>query len=119
MEPRASSQALRQLPTPVRPVVDATDVSVPDGYFVEPVVVGLSFPTAMCFDEEDGTLFFSEGGSTWPTRPYILSIAGRISASRHGLRVTSNPVRRPSRSGFPGTEAPAVRGARWPAVPLE
>lgn len=67
---RVSQSAIRNLPTPVRPRVDPADVVVPDGYTVEALVVGLSFPTALCFSD-DGTLFFAEGGSTWPTRPYM------------------------------------------------
>lgn len=67
---RSSREALRTLPTKARPVVDPADVVVPDGYEVEALVVGLSFPTGMGF-AEDGTLFLLEGGSTWPTRPYM------------------------------------------------
>jgi len=62
--------ALQRLPTPARPKVDPGDVQVPDGYSVEAVVAGLSFPTGMGF-APDGTLFILEGGSTWPTRPYM------------------------------------------------
>lgn len=67
---RASTEALRALPTPARPIVDASDVVTPEGYTVEPVLVGLSFPCGMGF-ADDGTLFILEGGSTWPTRPYM------------------------------------------------
>lgn len=66
----ATKQDLHNLPTPARPTVDATDVVVPDGYVVEPVMAGLSFPTDVTF-ADDGTLFVSEGGSSWPTRPYM------------------------------------------------
>jgi glucose/arabinose dehydrogenase len=66
----ASPGDLQRLPTPGRPRVDAADVVVPDGYQVEVLVVGLSFPTGMGF-AEDGTLFILEGGSVWPTRPYL------------------------------------------------
>lgn len=66
----ASQQDLHRLPTPARPTVDAADVVVPDGYTVEPVMVGLSFPTDVTFSD-DGTIFVSEGGSSWPTRPYM------------------------------------------------
>lgn len=68
---RVSASQLRQLPTSARPVVDPNDVRVPDGYKVEVVAAGLSFPTGMGF-AEDGTLFILEGGSTWPTRPAML-----------------------------------------------
>src|SRR4051812_34103960 len=67
---RASREALHRLPTTVRPVVDPADVIVPQGYEVEPVLVGLSFPCGMGF-ADDGSLFLLEGGSTWPTRPYM------------------------------------------------
>lgn len=67
---QASPDDLRALPTSARPVVDARDVAAPDGYTVEPLLVGLSFPTGMGF-AEDGRLFILEGGSTWPTRPYM------------------------------------------------
>jgi glucose/arabinose dehydrogenase len=74
MELRAtptSRETLRSLPTPARPIVDASDVEVPEGYEVEPVLVGLSFPTGMGF-APDGTLFVLEGGATWPTRPGLI-----------------------------------------------
>src|SRR5436309_270296 len=67
---RASRDALRRLPTTARPVVDPADVVAPEGYEVEPVLVGLSFPCGMGF-ADDGSLFLLEGGSTWPTRPYM------------------------------------------------
>ncbi|AKD05060.1 hypothetical protein POKO110462_17865 [Pontibacter korlensis] len=66
----ATRQALHNLPIPARPKVDAADVVVPEGYVVEPVMVGLSFPTDVTFSD-DGTIFVSEGGSSWPTRPYM------------------------------------------------
>jgi len=65
----ASRHELHDLPTPARPLIDAADVVVPDGYTVEPVLVGLSFPTDVSF-ADDGTIFVSEGGSSWPIRPY-------------------------------------------------
>jgi hypothetical protein len=65
---RVTAETLKSLPTPVRPRIDAAAVWVPEGYKVEPVVAGLSFPCAICFDE-DGRLFVAQGGSTWPTRP--------------------------------------------------
>ncbi len=67
---RTAHERLRKLPTSARPVVDAADVQVPEGYEVEPVLVGLSFPCGMGF-ADDGSLFLLEGGSTWPTRPYM------------------------------------------------
>jgi glucose/arabinose dehydrogenase len=75
VEPRAtrvSPEALRALPTSARPRVDARDIQVPEGYRVEPVLVGLSFPCGMGF-AEDGTLYLAEGGTTWPTRPWMPS----------------------------------------------
>ena len=67
---RETPDALRHLPTRARPVVDAADVAVPEGYDVEAVLVGLSFPCDLAFDDE-GAVYISEGGSTWPTRPYL------------------------------------------------
>lgn len=69
---KTTQEALRNLPTSARPVVDARDVLVPEGYEVEAVLVGLSFPCGLAIGD-DGTLFISEGGSTWPTRPYMPS----------------------------------------------
>ncbi|MGC9665317.1 PQQ-dependent sugar dehydrogenase [Planosporangium sp. 12N6] len=66
----AEREALQELPTPARPRVDPADVVVPAGYRVEVVLVGLSMPCGMGF-AADGTLFVLEGGSTWPTRPYL------------------------------------------------
>ncbi|SEG94337.1 Glucose/arabinose dehydrogenase, beta-propeller fold [Thermomonospora echinospora] len=65
-----AARAVERLPTLVRPKVDPGDVVVPDGYAVEACVLGLSFPTGMGF-ADDGSLFVLEGGSTWPTRPYL------------------------------------------------
>ena len=65
---KGSNEAIRQLPTRARPRIDPADISVPEGYSIEPVVVGLSFPTDLCIDQ-DGTIYIGEGGSTWPTRP--------------------------------------------------
>jgi glucose/arabinose dehydrogenase len=66
----ASPDMLANLPTPGRPRVDPADVVVPDGYQVDVLIVGLSLPTGMGF-ADDGTLFILEGGSVWPTRPYL------------------------------------------------
>lgn len=65
---QASPEMLRNLPTTVRSTVDASAVVIPEGYRIEPVVIGLSFPTDVAFDGEGG-IFIGEGGSTWPTRP--------------------------------------------------
>ncbi|PRY03391.1 glucose/arabinose dehydrogenase [Pontibacter ummariensis] len=67
---KAASDGKLELPTPARPLVDTADVVVPEGYTVEPVMAGLSFPTDVTFSD-DGTVFVSEGGSSWPTRPYM------------------------------------------------
>ncbi|WP_232311148.1 hypothetical protein [Robertmurraya korlensis] len=58
------------LPISPRPLINPDDVWVPEGYKVEVVAVGLSFPTGMGFSD-DGTLYILEGGSTWPTRPAL------------------------------------------------
>ncbi|GHA80725.1 PQQ-dependent sugar dehydrogenase [Pontibacter akesuensis] len=67
---RAPVGALRNMTVPARPVVDPADVVVPEGYQVEVAMAGLSFPTDIAF-ADDGTVFVSEGGSSWPTRPYM------------------------------------------------
>jgi glucose/arabinose dehydrogenase len=61
-------EALRNLPTRARPRIDPSDVWLPEGYAIEPVVAGLSFPTDLCFGE-DGSIYIGAGGSTWATRP--------------------------------------------------
>lgn len=65
---KGTMKDLKSLPTTIRPNLDPNDVWVPEGYKVEVVMAGLSFPTGMCA-ANDGTLFINEGGSTWPTRP--------------------------------------------------
>ncbi|MDD9207929.1 hypothetical protein PU560_15845 [Georgenia sp. 10Sc9-8] len=67
---RAGTGALSDLPVPARPRVDPSHVVVPPGYTVDVMVAGLSFATGMGF-APDGTLYLLEGGSTWPTRPYM------------------------------------------------
>jgi hypothetical protein len=57
---RSSLETLHTLPTPVRPIVDPSDVKVPQGYTVEAILAGLSFPCGMGFTD-DGTLFILEG----------------------------------------------------------
>lgn len=69
---RTTPEALRALPTTGRRVVDPADTWVPEGYEVEAVVVGLSLPCGLGV-APDGTVYVSEGGSTWPTRPYMPS----------------------------------------------
>ncbi len=81
-----STETLRRLPTPARQVVDPSDVVVPEGYEVEAVLVGLSFPTGMGF-AEDGTLFVLEGGATWPTRPGVIPRILRMDPSGRLLEV--------------------------------
>jgi sugar lactone lactonase YvrE len=66
----ASAESLKDLRTTVRKYINGNDTKVPDGYTVEPVMTGLSLPTDLTF-APDGTLFVSEGGSSWPTRPYM------------------------------------------------
>lgn len=67
---RANPSLLRRLPTTVRSRVQPEYIEVPEGYEIEPVLVGLSFPCGMGFTD-DGALVVLEGGSTWPTRPYM------------------------------------------------
>ncbi|HKU38058.1 MAG TPA: hypothetical protein VJR89_07925 [Polyangiales bacterium] len=73
-------ERLQRLPTTVRPMVDARGVQVPNGYTLEALVVGLSFPVCMTFGD-DGALFIGEGGSTWPTRPALLPRILRLDPS--------------------------------------
>jgi glucose/arabinose dehydrogenase len=68
----ASPEDFRRLPTPARARLDAADTWVPEGYDVEVVLAGLSFPCGLDV-AEDGTIYLTEGGSTWPTRPYMPS----------------------------------------------
>ncbi|KAB8127048.1 hypothetical protein F9U64_18720 [Gracilibacillus oryzae] len=65
-----SYKKIIKLPISARPQLNPDDVWVPDGYQVEVVAAGLSFPTGMGF-AEDGSLYILEGGSTWPTRPAL------------------------------------------------
>jgi len=46
-----------------RSSVDPADVAAPEGYEVEAVMVGLSFPCGVGF-ADDGSLVILEGGST-------------------------------------------------------
>ncbi len=66
----ADDAVVENLPTTARRRVDPGDVSVPEGYSVEVVAVGLSFPCGMAV-APDGTVFIAEGGTTWPTRPWM------------------------------------------------
>lgn len=77
---QTTKDKLQNLPTKARPVVDASQVHVPEGYEAEALVVGLSFPTGMTF-ADDGTLYINEGGSTWPTRPAMLPRILRLDPS--------------------------------------
>src|SRR4051812_33318049 len=69
---KASAEELKRLPTTVRPNIDPGDVKVASGFAVEVVAAGLSFPCGMTV-AEDGTIFIAEGGTTWPTRPWLPS----------------------------------------------
>jgi len=67
---KTSTSDLRKLRTTARPCIDASDVVAPPGYTVEVVAAGLSFPCGMTV-ADDGTVFIAEGGTTWPTRPWM------------------------------------------------
>ena len=67
---KTSANDLRSLPTTARSRIDANDVVAPPGYTVEAVAAGLSFPCGMTL-ADDGTIFITEGGTTWPTRPWM------------------------------------------------
>jgi len=69
---KTTKEAPRRLPTTARPKIDAADVVAPDGYEVEAVMAGLSFPCGIEVGP-DGTVYVCEGGSTWPTRPVMPS----------------------------------------------
>lgn len=69
---RSLIDGLKQLPTSGRSRISAFNTKVPEGYTVEAVMAGLSLPTDLTF-APDGTLFVCEGGSSWPTRPYMPS----------------------------------------------
>ncbi len=92
-------EALRTLPTTARPIVDAADVKVPEGYTVEAIVAGLSFPCGMTV-ADDGTVFVAEGGTTWPTRPWMPSRLLRIDVDG-----TAKVLARESEGG--------LRGVAW------
>jgi glucose/arabinose dehydrogenase len=78
----SGSEALEGLPAPARPRVDPADVVVPEGYQVSVALAGLSFPCGMGF-APDGTLYVLEGGSTWPTRPYMPARVLRLRPDGH------------------------------------
>ncbi|MDT0691948.1 hypothetical protein RM549_19335, partial [Salegentibacter sp. F188] len=44
--------------------IEPTDVLLPDGYKIEVVTEGLTFPTAVTFDEE-GNIYVIEGGYSY------------------------------------------------------
>jgi glucose/arabinose dehydrogenase len=66
----ADSGVVEHLPTTARRRVDPNDVVAPPGYRVEAVAIGLSMPCGMAI-APDGTVFIAEGGTTWPTRPWM------------------------------------------------
>lgn len=76
---RGPRETLRRLPTSAHPIVDGADVVVPESY-MEAMRVGLSLPTGIIF-ADDGALFVLEGGSTWPTRPYLPACILRLNPS--------------------------------------
>ena len=77
---RVPTEQLQKLPTTVRPKIDARDVQVPEGYSVEVIMAGLSFPCGLTI-AEDGTIFIAEGGTTWPTRPWLPSRLLRLATN--------------------------------------
>lgn len=49
--------------------IDPADIITPDGFSIEPVLTGLSFPVDITFDEQ-GTAYIAEaGGHTYGTKP--------------------------------------------------
>jgi hypothetical protein len=77
---KVATEELQKLPTTARPKIDARDVQVPEGYSVEVVMAGLSFPCGLTV-AEDGTIFIAEGGTTWPTRPWLPSRLLRLTTN--------------------------------------
>jgi len=62
-------------PNPQRPF-DAADILVPDGYVVEPVAAGLTYPTGIAFDDK-GAMFVVESGYAYGedfTKPRIVEV---------------------------------------------
>ncbi len=58
--------------------IDAGDVLLPEGYRIEPVASGLTFPTGVAFDE-DGGIYVVEAGYSYGeefTTPRLLRITG-------------------------------------------
>src|SRR5271169_3693031 len=51
------------LPSDQQTIIDRRFMEYPPGFVVRPFMVGLTAPTAICFDS-DGTLFVAEGGGT-------------------------------------------------------
>jgi hypothetical protein len=49
--------------------IEPTDVLLPDGYKIEVVTEGLTFPTAVTFDEE-GNTYVIEGGYSYGERAF-------------------------------------------------
>jgi len=94
---------LKNLPTTIRPKIDPQDVHVPEGYHVEVVAAGLSFPCGMGF-ADDGTLYILEGGSTWPTRPAmlprILRLDPKATLDVFGVEVFGGPRAVTYRDGY-------------------
>lgn len=56
---RSAGRPIENFPTPTRPRVDSSDVVVPDGDEIDPVVAGLIYPTDIAFDD-DGTVGLDE-----------------------------------------------------------
>lgn len=56
--------------------INAADVAVPEGYRIEPVATGLTFPTGVAFDENGGIYVTESGysyGEAWST-PRLLKV---------------------------------------------
>src|SRR5262245_29507720 len=68
--------------------VNPADVAVPPGYCIEPVVTGLTFPTAVITDENDRVYIlesgYSYGEDFAPARPLRLEADGRLSVLATG-----------------------------------
>ncbi|MEX2336803.1 MAG: hypothetical protein WD555_05995 [Fulvivirga sp.] len=49
--------------------IEPTDIAVPDGYTIEAVAKGLSYPVDVTFDDQGNTYIAEAGGHTYGTKP--------------------------------------------------
>jgi glucose/arabinose dehydrogenase len=76
MRPSSSGGKMTKLPVMGERVLDAADIALPEGYTIEPVASGLTFPTGVTFDENGVPYVVEAGysyGEVW-TVPRLLRI---------------------------------------------